>query len=66
VEIQYLRTTISDQQREEFGRLVESTIRRTESTEFLPHSGIRFPKIRAAVARTSAFVSDGKTWLMLF
>jgi len=43
-EIQYLRTTISDQQREEFGRLVESTIRRIESAEFLPHSGIRFPQ----------------------
>jgi len=44
VQIQYLRTTISDQQREEFGRLVESTIRRIESAEFLPHSGIRFPQ----------------------
>jgi len=44
VEIQYLRTTITDQQREEFGRLVESTIHRIESAEFLPHSGIRFPQ----------------------
>ena len=44
VEIQYLRTTITDQQREEFGRLVESTIQRIESAEFLPHSGIRSPQ----------------------
>jgi CRISPR/Cas system-associated exonuclease Cas4 (RecB family) len=44
VEVQYLRTTISDEQREEFGRLVEGTIRRIESADFLPHSGIRFPQ----------------------
>jgi hypothetical protein len=44
VEVQYLRTTITDEQRQEFGRLVESTIRRIESIEFLPHSGIRFPQ----------------------
>ena len=44
VEIQYLRTTITDEQREEFARLVENTIRRIESAEFLPHSGIRFPQ----------------------
>ena len=44
VEIQYLRTAISAEQRQEFGRLVEATIRRIESAEFLPHSGIRFPQ----------------------
>ena len=44
VEIQYLRTTITDEQREEFGRLVEGTIKRIESAEFLPHGGIRFPQ----------------------
>ena len=44
VEIQYLRTTITDEQREEFGHLVENTIRRIESAEFLPHSGVRFPQ----------------------
>ncbi|MGA2858584.1 MAG: PD-(D/E)XK nuclease family protein [Candidatus Sulfotelmatobacter sp.] len=44
VEVQYLRTTITDEQRQEFGRLVEETIRRIESTEFLRHSGIRFPQ----------------------
>jgi len=44
VEIQYLRTTITDQQRQEFGRLVENTIQRIESAEFLPNSGIRFPQ----------------------
>jgi len=44
VEIQYLHTTITDEQRQEFGHLVESTIRRIESAEFLPHSGVRFPQ----------------------
>ena len=41
-EVQYLRTTITDEQRQEFGRLVEGTIRRIESADFLPHSGVRF------------------------
>ena len=44
VEVQYLRTTITDGQRAEFGHLVEDTIRRVESAQFLPHSGIRFPQ----------------------
>jgi CRISPR/Cas system-associated exonuclease Cas4 (RecB family) len=44
VEIQYLRTTITQQQRDEFGALVEATIRQIESAQFLPHSGIRFPQ----------------------
>jgi len=44
VEIQYFRVTITDEQREEFGRLVDDTIRRIESAEFLPHSGVRFPQ----------------------
>jgi hypothetical protein len=44
VEVQYLRTTISDEQRAEFGQIVEDTIHRVESAQFLPHSGIRFPQ----------------------
>lgn len=44
VEVQYLRTTISDDQRQEFRRLVEDSIQRIESANFLPHSGIRFPQ----------------------
>jgi CRISPR/Cas system-associated exonuclease Cas4 (RecB family) len=44
VEIQYFRTVISDEQREEFGQLIQDSIRRIESAEFLPHSGIRFPQ----------------------
>jgi hypothetical protein len=43
-EIQYLKTIITDQQREEFGRLVEATASHIEAGEFLPHSGIRFPQ----------------------
>ena len=60
VEVQYLRTTISDEQRQEFGRLVEDTIRRIESAEFLPHSGIRFPRIRAAPVPTLGFVLESR------
>src|SRR5207302_9939244 len=44
VEVQYLRTTINDEQRREFSQLVEDTVRRIESAQFLPHSGIRFPQ----------------------
>jgi hypothetical protein len=44
VEVQYLRTTITDEQRQEFGQLVEDTVHRIESAQFLPHSGIRFPQ----------------------
>src|SRR6202521_1854226 len=43
-EVQYLRTTITEEQRQEFGHLAENTIRRIESADFLPHSGIRFPQ----------------------
>jgi hypothetical protein len=43
-EVQYLRTTITDEQRQEFGDLVENTIGQIESGYFLPHSGIRFPQ----------------------
>jgi CRISPR/Cas system-associated exonuclease Cas4 (RecB family) len=44
VEVQYLRTTITEQQRQEFGHVVEDTVHRIQSAEFLPHSGIRFPQ----------------------
>ena len=44
VEVQYLRTKITDEQRREFSQLVEDTSRRIESAQFLPHSGVRFPQ----------------------
>ena len=44
VRYQYFRTVISDEQREEFGHLVQDSIQRIEAAEFLPHSGIRFPQ----------------------
>jgi len=44
IEVQYLRTTITDAQREEFGALVEDTVRQIQTGHFLPHSGIRFPQ----------------------
>jgi hypothetical protein len=44
VEVQYLRTSITDEQRQEFAQLVADTVRRIERAQFLPHSGIRFPQ----------------------
>ena len=44
VEVQYLRASITEEQRQEFASLVEDTVRRIESGLFLPHSGIRFPQ----------------------
>lgn len=44
VEVQYLHTTITDEQRREFSEVVHDTIQRIESAQFLPHSGIRFPQ----------------------
>jgi len=43
-EIQYLRTSISGEQRAEFGRLVGATIGQIEAARFPSHSGIRFPQ----------------------
>jgi hypothetical protein len=43
-EIQYLRASISEEQRREFGRLVETTVNQIESAHFASHSGIRFPQ----------------------
>src|SRR5256884_8864574 len=42
VEVQYLRTTITEEQRKEFASLVLETVGQIESGHFLPHSGIRF------------------------
>jgi hypothetical protein len=44
VEVQYLRTTITEEQQDEFGRLIDNTIGQIEAGNFLPHSGIRFPQ----------------------
>ena len=44
VEVQYLRTTIAEGQRQEFAALLEDTVQQIDSGRFLPHSGIRFPQ----------------------
>jgi hypothetical protein len=44
VEIQYLKTTITDEQRREFGDIVHDTIAQIDACHFLPHSGICFPQ----------------------
>jgi hypothetical protein len=43
-EIQYLKATISEEKRREFGRLVETTVAQIDSAQFPAHSGIRFPQ----------------------
>jgi hypothetical protein len=43
-EIQYLRASISEERRQEFGHLVETTTGQIEAAEFGSHSGIRFPQ----------------------
>jgi hypothetical protein len=43
-EIQYLKTSISEEQRMEFGRLLQTTIAQIEAAQFPSHSGIRFPQ----------------------
>ena len=43
-EIQYLKASITEKQRLEFGQLVETTIAQITSGEFPAHSGIRFPQ----------------------
>ncbi len=44
LEIQCLKASISEAQRLEFGRLVESTVGQIEGAQFPSHSGIRFPQ----------------------
>jgi hypothetical protein len=39
-EIQYLQASISEEQRREFGRLVETTVSGVEKAQFPAHSGI--------------------------
>ena len=43
-EIQYLLATISEEQRQEFGKLVEATARQIGAAQFPSHPGIRFPQ----------------------
>jgi hypothetical protein len=43
-EIQYLKASISEGQRAEFGRLLATTVGQIESAQFPFHSGIRFPQ----------------------
>jgi hypothetical protein len=43
-EIQYLRTSISEQQRKDFSDLVATAIDQIQSAHFPSHSGIRFPQ----------------------
>jgi hypothetical protein len=43
-EIQYLLASITEEQRQEFGRMVEATVGQIETAQFPAHPGIRFPQ----------------------
>src|ERR1700680_3786777 len=43
-EIQYLLASITDEQRKEFGQMVEATAGQIETAQFPAHPGIRFPQ----------------------
>src|SRR5215472_12646598 len=43
-EIQYLTASITEEQRQEFGQVVEQVVGQIESARFLPRPGIRFPQ----------------------
>ena len=43
-EIQYLKASITDEQRREYRPLVEATVGQIQSGQFPSHSGIRFPQ----------------------
>jgi hypothetical protein len=53
-----LRTAITDEQRQEFGSLVEGTIRRIDFADFLCTVASALPKILAAVVRMWEFVLE--------
>lgn len=50
-EVQYLRTTISKQRRQEFAEMLESAIEQIEAARFPSHTGIRFPQNGCASCR---------------
>jgi len=39
-----LKASISEEQRQEFGRMVETTVDQIEAGHFVSHGGIRFPQ----------------------
>jgi PD-(D/E)XK nuclease superfamily protein len=54
VEIQYFRTTITDEQRQEFRQLVEDTVRRIEAASSCHTAAFASPRTPASPARMSA------------
>ena len=63
VEVQYLRTTITDEQRQEFGHLVEDTIRRIESARVpAPQWYPLSRRIPAAAVRTWDCAWENRRW----
>jgi hypothetical protein len=63
VKVQYLRATISDEQRQEFATLVDDTVRRIESGLFLPLVESALDRIRVPPAPSSGSASISANWL---
>ena len=62
VEVQYLRTTITDEQREEFGHLVEDTIGESSPPSSCPTAASAFPRTPAAAVRMWDFAWGSRRW----
>ncbi len=61
-EIQYLRATINDDQRNRFHHLLENTLHQIESAQFPARSGIRFPQKDVSAASTWGSAWGNKNW----
>jgi hypothetical protein len=60
-EIQYLRATISEAQRQEFGSLVEHSLQQIKRAGFHQHSGIRFPQNQCVSCAFAGLCLDSPT-----
>jgi len=60
VEVQYLHTTITDEQRREFGHLLKTRSGGSSRPNFCPTAAFAFPRIPVAVAPTWDCVWDGR------
>jgi hypothetical protein len=58
-----IKTTITDDQRQEFSNIEHDTIHRIEAAEFLPHSGIRFPQNPCSSCPMWGYACISRSWL---
>jgi len=63
VEVQYLRATITQEQRDSFGAMLTSTIRQIEAAHFPARSGIRFPQNGCLSCAHLGLCLGNRNWL---